>query len=502
MEGGGDNEDEFYLSDDSDGNYEDDRRHQYTYNRLLMLEIRKHQSRYDRRISIDPGDDDDHPLVLLVQRMKKAWIVLVVVLQRLVGVLKRCISRVMLCVKGCRIEALVACGILYATLFFMMTNSTYSSSYDTSLTGPTGGGGGGGGGAFKPLAAHKLTAADSTTMGHHYQYLADLYGQIDNNNGDGDADGDADGDDNSTISIIHSTTPLFWSIPFSSHPIERVLQKCVRAERMEEGGPLVGLDTTGIELTVVSTAAIAKTRMSPNSSSNARANAPAHTQIIISPDIHQISTIFTPTELGRLFTIMKNPIHIAVDKYRYITSTSTASASQLGMTTMTLEEYATSAYVDDNWMTRALSGKQINGIGMGMGMGMGENEGRSGGGGDLLVLTQDDLDSAMPALSQKCFIGLYPRMHDFMGLLDTFFHWNWDTKDANGGGGEMMACRQAVLAEDYNAYVTSLYPVEGSLLWKALLRKNRFDMQLFRYAERLFEDESGLGFKLFEDNGG
>jgi hypothetical protein len=193
--------------------------------------------------------------------------------------------------------------------------------------------------------------------------------------------------------------------------------------------------------------------------------------MIISTDIYQISTIFSSQRnFGRVFTVMKNPIHVAVDKYRYLVSSNSPQIMN-----MSFVEYFDSPYAEDNWMTRALTGKL------------------SSFGGEVRSLSQDDLDSAIEILSQKCLVGLYPNLHEFLARLDNYFHWELQTRD-------MKKCRESVYTKAYDEYTKSLYPEEGSDLWRVVFKKNRFDMQLFRVAEHLFEDESVLSFKTAENS--
>ena len=122
--------------------------------------------------------------------------------------------------------------------------------------------------------------------------------------------------------------------------------------------------------------------------------------------------------------------------------------------------------VDENLLTRSLSGNMEEDV------------------------TQEDLDVAIKVMSKKCLIGLYTRLNEFMSRLDQLIRWQKHMSE------EMMQCRHTILTTAYDDYMKSMYPTEGSDLWKALEDKNKFDIQLFQFAEELFDDQSRLNFRL------
>jgi len=104
-------------------------------------------------------------------------------------------------------------------------------------------------------------------------------------------------------------------------------------------------------------------------------------------------------------------------------------------------------------------------------------------------VTQDDLDFAMRVMSQKVLVGLYPQMESYFGRLERFL----SLSRADAG---ILKCRQDVFASALHTFSNSLYPPEKTPLWNVIYSKNKFDMQVYKYAGDLFEEEStlNLGF--------
>merc|ERR1719410_126543 len=74
--------------------------------------------------------------------------------------------------------------------------------------------------------------------------------------------------------------------------------------------------------------------------------------VILSPQLILSSSIFTSKHQGRMFTLLRHPIeraahmyHVKRQRYNHVS-------------TMTLEQYANSMYMESDWLTRFLSGKK------------------------------------------------------------------------------------------------------------------------------------------------
>jgi hypothetical protein len=61
--------------------------------------------------------------------------------------------------------------------------------------------------------------------------------------------------------------------------------------------------------------------------------------------------------------------------------------------------------------------------------------------------------------------------------------------------GVVLNCRQQIFADSINAFASSLYPPENTPLWNTKYAKNNFDMQVYKYAVELFDDQAALSLK-------
>ena len=93
--------------------------------------------------------------------------------------------------------------------------------------------------------------------------------------------------------------------------------------------------------------------------------------VVVSPFVFELNELFTPTARGRLFSVFRHPIERAVCMFYYIRVADWEPSYKPELKDWTLEQYAVSEVVENNWMTRQLSNKL---------------------GGEL---TDDDLKSAM-----------------------------------------------------------------------------------------------------------
>lgn len=207
------NEDQFQLSDDSDGEYEKDRRKKIAYNELVILEIQKQQQ---NAALLHLRDRKGHHSISKTIP-KKSIIEFKLVIQKSIDLMVNCMGRVSRFVKGCRIEAIAACAILYCTLFLMMNTSSFLLDDKSAM-----------------IIDHEK---EINPLMEHYHNLRDLYSspiRVETANDD------------------EHDTPFFWKIPFSGRPIEDVLRICVRAERIHDPSLLNSINATVSQCNVMS----------------------------------------------------------------------------------------------------------------------------------------------------------------------------------------------------------------------------------------------------------
>lgn len=160
--------------------------------------------------------------------------------------------------------------------------------------------------------------------------------------------------------------------------------------------------------------------------------------------------------------------------YYYLAKASWDSQYNPAIARMSVEEYAKSGYIENNWLTRFLVDKP---------------------GGKL---THVDMLLAKKSIKFKCLVGLYDDMEVSMARFQRYFGWNaHDSPEKKAG---VIKCRSAAVAKgdknvlghpisikDEYAASSSVAAVKaGSKAWNAILRMNKFDMELYEYAKKIY----------------
>lgn len=185
--------------------------------------------------------------------------------------------------------------------------------------------------------------------------------------------------------------------------------------------------------------------------------------LIVVSNIYEAGKLFDPLHKGRLFTIMRHPIERAVSVYYAMKD---AAKSDVKVKTflkgMSLEQYASSNIVENNWMTRFLSNKL---------------------GGEL---TSNEEALAREVLAQKFILGLLSEKQQSIERFIRYF--GWTTNDSASE-----ACIDEIVGWKWLNQASSHPEVkENSRIWKLLREQNTFDMRLYKYAGELFRAQSVL----------
>jgi len=191
-------------------------------------------------------------------------------------------------------------------------------------------------------------------------------------------------------------------------------------------------------------------------------NSPLSPAVIFSPLVHELGSIFTPQKRGRMFTLFRHPVKRAVGMYFYLQYATWDPLYDPQISDMNIEEYASSPFMENNWMTRFLLDKK---------------------GGRL---TKDDLTTAKEILRRKCLVGLFDKMQESLIRFELYFGWRRNM------GSKEKKCESELIKNGDERHEHIMVD-EGSKAWSALLKQNMFDMELYLYAENLFE-EQGRGF--------
>ena len=143
--------------------------------------------------------------------------------------------------------------------------------------------------------------------------------------------------------------------------------------------------------------------------------------------------------------------------YHYLSNASWDPLYDPGLKELTIEEYAGSASVEHNWMTRFLVDKR---------------------GGKL---TKHDMVTAKEILRTKCLVGIYEDLENSLKRFQLYFGWSQKSSPD-----QVRECRTAVLqAPDTRHNVPELEP--SSKAYQALARVNVYDMELYEYAKVLYK---------------
>ncbi len=186
--------------------------------------------------------------------------------------------------------------------------------------------------------------------------------------------------------------------------------------------------------------------------------------VVVSPFVFELNELFTPTARGRLFSVFRHPIERAVSMFYYIRVADWEPSYKPELKDWTLEQYAVSEVVENNWMTRQLSNKL---------------------GGEL---TDDDLKSAMEVIRSKMLVGLMSKIEPSMTRFEKFFRWTYHVNPAN-----QEICRERLMGGGSNSNKANKKPLaEGDEAWGLLALQNNFDLQLYEYIEKLFDEQEAF----------
>ena len=186
--------------------------------------------------------------------------------------------------------------------------------------------------------------------------------------------------------------------------------------------------------------------------------------VVVSPFVFDPNELFTPTARGRLFSVFRHPIERAVSMFYYIRVADWEPSYKPELKDWTLEQYATSDVVENNWMTRQLS-NQLGG-----------------------ELTDGDLQSAMEVIRSKTLVGLMSKIEPSMTRFEKFFRWTYRVNPAN-----QEICRERMMGGGSNSNKANKKPLaEGDEAWGLLALQNNYDLQLYAYIENLFDEQEAF----------
>lgn len=187
--------------------------------------------------------------------------------------------------------------------------------------------------------------------------------------------------------------------------------------------------------------------------------------IVTSPYLWELAGIFDEVQKGYMVAMVRHPIERATSLY-YSMKKNPQYEKQMNSLS-SIEQYAKSSLVENNWMTRFLS-NTLSG-----------------------ELTPEHEAIAKEVLRTKCIIGILRDKTETMRRLEAFF--NFKAKERSQRRDE---CQEKLLYWDWPGKNRHEQVMKGSEAWNNLYKQNTFDLRLYEYAERLFEAQG----KLFPDS--
>lgn len=181
--------------------------------------------------------------------------------------------------------------------------------------------------------------------------------------------------------------------------------------------------------------------------------------------LYEANNLFTTTAKGRIFTVFRHPIERAISMFFYIQVADWEPTYDPSLKEMTIEEYAKSPKIENNWLTRQLSNTP---------------------GGDL---TDEHLNLAMEVVRRKVMVGLMSEIEATMERFERFFRWTYHVNPPNQEN-----CRESLLGggSNSNSKNKKNKPEPGSEAWELLSWQNNYDLQLYEYVESLFVEQEAF----------
>lgn len=179
------------------------------------------------------------------------------------------------------------------------------------------------------------------------------------------------------------------------------------------------------------------------------------------------SIIFNPKHKGRMFTMLRHPIHRAASLFYYTQDTSKKSRRRFLSAEidhageLTIEEYFQGGRGENNWLVRYLANVMER------------------------KLTDKDLDVAKEVLRRKVLVGLLEEKSESMMRFSKMF--GWRLKEGADSECHEMRLQWAWTGKHRHSPVE-----EGSDLWNLIMKQNEFDMKLYDYAVELFKEQRRL----------
>ena len=187
--------------------------------------------------------------------------------------------------------------------------------------------------------------------------------------------------------------------------------------------------------------------------------------VLVSSRILHVSELFDEEHHhGRAFTVMRHPVERTASTFHYLQNAEWERQYSPELKTMSLADYAQLESTANDWMVRWLTGKHAE------------------------VLTRSDLEFAKELLRRKFLILLTDEMKTSVTRLASYMGWSID--DGMMGCIDQHSTRTGGANKSTQQEGAGRPPLEpGTDDYEALLNINRFDVELYEYAQELFVEQ-------------
>ena len=288
-----------------------------------------------------------------------------------------------------------------------------------------------------------------------------------------------------TEPIRETDVPLFWHISRSSgSTMKHILGQCLGLVISSDYGSRFGLDQEDALRVVTADHGGKYVNVDTSTSGGIdRARSmglveSSMADVIVTQYLYQAATLFNPNQRGRIFAIFRDPIERAVSMKSYLQYAEWEPTYDPALSQMSLLDYARSERVEHNWMTRILS--------------------------DTLEgsLNANHLELAKAVVRQKTLVGLLSRKGETVARFKEAFGWHdkypefekvVTEEDRKLEMTRAEECADKLLHMDWpNKHGHATIDDAQSPEYAQLFIVNRYDIELYKYAERVFDEQSVL----------